>query len=175
VFSSKAALEGVLSVAVSKIDWDFWLAMPKVEAWQSVALSLDLDPDNITRTSDGYPAVRGLPIEHREDFDKRMRLLAGALASAPRHFTGVIPHNISPVFNSVRLIEVAAWLRSLGRTPIADGLPIETAGSDEPDLARESHLVDTHVSTSLELVESCIINALSVSARRASGIIHRLT
>lgn len=135
-------------MAVSKIDWAFWLAMPKVEAWQSVALSLDIDPDNITRTSDGYPALKTLPIEHRGEFDKRLRLLTGALVSDPRHFTGVITHSIHPVFNSVRLIDVAAWLRSLGRTPIANGLPIETAGIDEPDLARESDLVDSHIANS---------------------------
>lgn len=150
MLSSKAALEGVPALAVSKIDWAFWLAMPKVEAWQSVALSLDIDPDNITQTSDGFPALKTLPIERREEFDKRLRLLTAALVSDPRHFTGVITHSIHSVFNGVRLIDVATWLRSLGRTPIADGLPtgIETAAIDEPDLDRESELVDAHIKNS---------------------------
>lgn len=139
-------------MAVSKNARDFWLDHSAVYAWESVALSLDIDPDTITQTSDGYPAVRTLPIEHREEFDKRQRLLSNVLASGPQHFTGVVPSSIHPVFHRVRLLEVVTWLSSRGRTsPDWLQAAIETAGIDEPDLDRESHWVDTHESTAIDL------------------------
>jgi hypothetical protein len=136
----------VLALAVSKDDQDFWLDHKTVDAWESVALSLDINPRSITQTSDGFPNVRTLLIEHRDEFDKRLKLLTNVLVSDPQHFTGVIPHSISPVFHSVRLLEVVTWLSSRGRTSpdwllaaIAPAPPIHV---DDSGISRqvEAHL-----------------------------------
>lgn len=133
-------------MAVSEKARVFWLDHSAVYAWESVALSLDIDPDSITQTSDGFPAVRTLPIEHREEFDKRQRLLTNVLASDPQHFTGVAPSSIHPVFHRVRLLEVVTWLSSRGRTSpdwlltaIAESPPVH------PDDSGISRQVDSHI------------------------------
>jgi hypothetical protein len=135
VLSSKAALEGVLAVAVSKIDWDFWLAMPKVKAWQAVALSLSVDPDKIRVSPHPWMAgPNALPIytpasfpndQVRDEYDKRLRLLTASLSD--KRFTAGTPNCEITYYNDVYLSEVAIWLKSLGRSPIAEKMLPATA------------------------------------------------
>lgn len=134
-------------MAVSKNDQDFWLTLSKVDAWQAVVLSLDINPNTVRQTSEGYPALKALPTEQlREECDKRLKLLTDALVSDPQRFTAAIPHNINSMFSSVRLLEAVTWLSSLGRTSpdwlrtaIAQSPPIHV---DDSGISRqvEAHL-----------------------------------
>jgi hypothetical protein len=103
---------------MQKPDWKFWSAMPEVELWQAVALSLDLDPDAIDPDSIGYESQqldkhgwRGdtpLPKETLVEFSKRLRLLYGNLVSKGS-FSRFEKEFFDPHLSKVRLNEFAVW------------------------------------------------------------------
>ena len=132
-------------------DWKYWLALSEVEAWQAVALSLEIDPDGM-KGAPGYLPPSAFPDKQvSEEFRKRLTLLIDALHSDSKRFSKLIPNCVVPAQNSVRLKYVAIWLKSLGRTPIADQLLMPIAESpptqpEESDIL--SDLVDSHVENS---------------------------
>lgn len=156
-------------MAVSKIDdWGFWLPLSEVEAWQAVALSLDIDPDGM-KGAPGYFPPSSFPNQQvSEEFRKRLTLLIDALHSDPKRFSRMIPNCVVPEQNRVRLKQAALLFKSLGRTPIAEGLltAIETTATDETDLDRESDLVDSHIenSNAIELTAEVLNDEYSEEA-----------
>lgn len=126
-------------MAVSKIDWNFWFALPRVKVWQAVALSLNIDPDKLKAYQDGPPAQnsdvwKDPVIFHdrhtRDEFDKRSRLLGARVSDRAYFAANNLDFGGNRNLHSVKLVEVAKWLQALGRTPIADGL---LAGLAKPE------------------------------------------
>ena len=104
-------------------DWSFWLAMQEVKVWQACALSLNLEPDKMKAdfswmagpgsrlifTDTSFPTK-----EIKEEFDRRSRLLLANLSDR-NHFSPATLNMSNPGNNGVKLLEAAAWLRSIGR------------------------------------------------------------
>lgn len=104
-------------------DWRFWLRMPKVMLWQACALSLEIDPDSMKHSRDGWMA-RGsggpsfeagtFPNEaEKVEFYKRLRLLTANFHDRS-HFSPEKLNMAESHLCEVRLPEFTAWALSVG-------------------------------------------------------------
>ena len=102
-----------------RIDWRYWGHIPEVKQWEACALSLNINPDNIKHSPQGWMAGPGSgsvflavsfpSMDVQLDFDKRVRLLGASLFKSP-HFTAV--NNLvrgGRHLATVNLREFAAW------------------------------------------------------------------
>ena len=102
-----------------RIDWRYWRHIPEVKQWEACALSLNINPDNIKHSPQGWMAGPGSgpvflavsfpSMDVQLDFDKRVRLLGASLFKSP-HFTAV--NNLvrgGRHLATVNLREFAAW------------------------------------------------------------------
>ena len=72
---------------MKKPDWSEWSLMPKVEVWQAVALSMDLEPHDLRRDINsellGFGGFfkQGTFLNHRAEsaFEKRIRMVVANL------------------------------------------------------------------------------------------------
>ena len=144
------------------IDWSYWLQMPEIKAWEAVALSLNLDPEQMVHLKEGWMAGAGSdPLfedesfpdkQTKNEFYKRLRLLLAALKDRQVFSAGRLSL-ANPGDNGVRLQEVATWLVCIGRQPLSQELvkaaaaeresPVPhtnatKADSSEPDTAAET-------------------------------------
>lgn len=124
--------------APCRIDWEFWRSMPEVKAWQAVALTLGIDPDQMNQCRDYWrqrPEDADIPsVRIREEFDQRLKLLVVARANSAELTAGMSSTD-TPANHRVRLEEVVRWVRKLGRTPLVDGLAAHPAtAADQPPL-----------------------------------------
>ena len=111
-------------------NWDFWLAMPKVQLWQAIALSMNMDPDKTSPPND-FDAVTGIPVFEgasfpvsgmAEPFSKRVRLLSAYL-SERQYFSAPTINLKNEYRHEIRTKEFAAWaVRFLNKPPIPSRL-----------------------------------------------------
>ena len=105
--------------ALPDIDWRYWRHIPEVKQWEACALSLNINPDNIKHSPQGWMAGPGSgpvflavsfpSMDVQLEFDKRVRLLGASLFKSP-HFTAV--NNLvrgGRHLATVNLREFAAW------------------------------------------------------------------
>lgn len=121
---------------MNDIDWDFWRNMPNVMLWQACALSLNLNPDSLKRSGQGWMAgvgsgpyfdSRSFPNSGIEkSLHKRRELLRANITSQAHFSPGRIDMN-TPDNWSVKLIEFVAWA-----TSIEWDMPIELAVMAKP-------------------------------------------
>lgn len=152
-------------VALCAIDWRYWRHMPEIKQWEACALSLNINPDNMQHSPQGWMAGPGsgptflavnFPSQAVQlEFEKRVRLLGASLFKSP-HFTTV--NNLvmgGRHLATLRLTEFAAWclsvelemppeLKAMAATPQASkpsepqAPPVVTAGaSDGVELASD--------------------------------------
>lgn len=60
-------------------DWTYWPASRKVWQWQAVALSLNIDPESLRHSPDGFVAESFPSAEVEAAFKKRLDLLANCI------------------------------------------------------------------------------------------------
>jgi hypothetical protein len=114
--STKLKLEARL------LDWDFWLNMPAVKAWQACALSLNIDPDAMHHSANSWMAgpsngpvfeLESFPTaEAKELYEKRLRMLSVSVGSKT-HFR---LHSITmgePAQCQIYLCDFAKWAGSV--------------------------------------------------------------
>jgi len=119
------------------IDWAFWLALRRVEAWQAVALSLDIDPYSMDRNyrytrgpggpSDPAFGPTALHLRTMAEFKKRMTLVDDAMA----HRSIVRPPECG--HTQLRLSDFVAWFVQLGRGTLPP--PLAAAATSRPSQA----------------------------------------
>ena len=121
-------------MAAPAVDWEFWLTLPQVKAWQAVALSMGFDPDRMNQSRDYWkqaPDDHDVPnVRARERFGERLRLLIAGRQDS-QQFSVQSSSLDTPANHRVVLREVAAWLRALDGAPIdaeflaaIDGTPL---------------------------------------------------
>lgn len=97
-------------------DWSYWPASRNVKQWQAVALSLNIDPDSLRHSPQGWMAGPGAgPVllsesfpsaEVENEFQKRLDLLANCLPGKPM----------------MALCKFAEWADSVNLTPMPSEL-----------------------------------------------------
>ena len=96
----------------NEIDWSYWLHMPFVTVWQACALSLQIDPNSMSRWGEHYRSGPGAPHipgeqpnqterETRKEYGKRVELLRQNLGD--RNFFSLPTGRMDYSFN-VRLL-----------------------------------------------------------------------
>lgn len=92
-------------------DWDEWKRVSKAQLplWQAVALSLNVNPDDVgrkhpNRYQPGFPMFDESP-----EFDKRLRVLIANI-SDPKQFPTKPDYEEAPWCSGIRLDEFAAWM-----------------------------------------------------------------
>ena len=118
-------------MAVSDIDWSFWLAMPTIEAWQAIALTLDLDPDKMHQ-SPGSWMSRGMEPSFEDssfpnalvegEFNMRLRLFVASLPGRGTPRASARSPLRSSKDDVLLLAQIVEWLQRHGRTPLSTGL-----------------------------------------------------
>ena len=109
----------------------FWLAMPELEVWQAIAVTLDLDPDEMRHSPGGW--MTGGPGPYFEDrsfpnaaikdeFNVRLRLFVATLPGRGGKKASARSPLRATRDDVLLLAQVAKWLQHLGRTPISEGL-----------------------------------------------------
>jgi len=102
-------------------DWSEWSLMPKVEVWQAVALSMNLEPHDLRR--DAHTPLLGFgsffkqgsfasPAIERE-FEKRLRILEANLENSEQFPDAVVNYGELRL-SIVALPEFSAWAVSAG-------------------------------------------------------------
>jgi hypothetical protein len=92
-------------------NWKKWRHMPDVKIWEAVALSLDIDPDEVFHNSQGWMVDTHLFDESKE-FGDRLQIAGRCLGAG----TGLSPRILSMSDRSasrVSLAEFAAWAISV--------------------------------------------------------------
>lgn len=137
------------------IDWRYWRHMPEVKQWEACALSLNINPDNMKHSPQGWMAgpengpvflaVSFPSMDVQLEFEKRLRLLGASLFKSP-HFTAV--NNLvrgSRHLATVNLREFAAWglhVELEGMPPelvaMAARAPAQTAAPPAPVVAESA-------------------------------------
>jgi hypothetical protein len=118
-------------MARSKIDWNFWLAMPYVRVWQAAALSLGIDPDKLANDeSDAWEDCDPPDLLSLSELTKRIRLLAAARLD-PQYFRAGASRG-TPADHDIQLIPVGKWLKARSRIPIDENLLAASEAADRP-------------------------------------------
>jgi hypothetical protein len=105
-------------------DWGHWRHMPEVELWQACALTLNLEPDDLTFSRNDWMAGPGdhgpfieaecfRDEEQQRTFQKRLRLLK-ANRHLREHFSPGTLNMAESHRGGVRLAELAAWATGIG-------------------------------------------------------------
>lgn len=120
-------------------DWSEWGLMPKVELWQAVALSMNLEPHALRK--DVHTPLLGFgsffkpnsfPSSAIErEFEKRLRIL-GANLEYSKQFSDAIVNYGELRLSIVALPEFSAWAVSVG-WEIPEELAKKSAKADEDD------------------------------------------
>ena len=123
---------------MKKPDWNEWSLMPRVELWQAVALSMDLEPHDLHR--DVHTPLLGFgsffkpnsfPSSAVErEFEKRLRILEANLEDSAKFPDAVINRELRR--SIVELPEFSAWAASVG-WEIPDELATKSPEADECD------------------------------------------
>ena len=110
-------------------DWDFWCAMPRAQVWQVVALSMDIEPEQVPWNPHGWMGAESPHIDDERFrirrlgdpgiFRKRVKLLVASLFNRDLFTPGALvigtPHRAD-----VGMAEFARWALS---TPYFNPLP----------------------------------------------------
>jgi len=105
-------------------DWGFWRNIPEVELWQACALAVDLDPDKVMFSRNGWMAGEGDHgpfiesdsfggTEQATAFHKRLRLLKTNLSNREQFSAGKLSMSASHK-HGVKLSEFASWAARIG-------------------------------------------------------------
>ena len=123
---------------MKKPDWSEWSLAPKVEVWQAVALSMDLEPHDLHM--DVHTPLLGFgsffkpnsfPSSAKErEFEKRLRILEANLEDSAKFPNVVINRELR--LSIVALPEFSAWAVSVG-WEIPEELAKKSAEADEVD------------------------------------------
>ncbi|NBQ54468.1 MAG: hypothetical protein EBU49_12955, partial [Proteobacteria bacterium] len=123
---------------MKKPDWSEWSLMPKVEVWQAVALSMDLEAHDLHM--DVHTPLLGFgsffkpnsfPSSAKErEFEKRLRILEANLEDSAKFPNVVINRELR--LSIVALPEFSAWAVSVG-WEIPEELAKKSAEADEVD------------------------------------------
>jgi hypothetical protein len=130
--------------AIARAEWGIWQHMDRVELWQAVALSLDLEP-NFDASTVGRFHDRNPRIRFPRKFWDRLRIAL----SHKDHFRAVPG---TPRFASwdersnVRLSDFAAWAQKLGLELPHELTAREAAGSqpDAHDVVIQTAVIEPH-------------------------------
>jgi len=99
--------------------WNNWRLMPDVEAWQAVALSLGIEPDQVRFNRNAWTGAE-FPFDEGDDFTGRLRVTLANLRDRTR-FPGT--RNTSAAHrNCVKLDEFARFAVEFARWPVPDEL-----------------------------------------------------
>ncbi len=117
--------------------WKLWLAATKVELWQAVALVLNLDPDRLRHSADGWTVTPSLvPILESSSFPSResYQAFTQAMRQAERGagFDGPIHLIATAAAPAVKLQEVVAYFRHADWPNIAEPLLTLLEGASKP-------------------------------------------
>jgi len=123
---------------MKKPDWSEWSLMSKVELWQAVALSMDLEPHDLHR--DVHTPLLGFgsffvpnsfPSSAIErEFEKRLRILEANIEDSAKFPDAVINGELRR--SIVELPEFSAWAASVG-WEMPDELATKSPEADECD------------------------------------------
>lgn len=100
---------------MGQIDWKHWSALKEVRISEAVALSLNIDPDDLEW--DDYDES----FNQGKDFDKRLRLLKSG-ASDRAHFTACTLDMTYSWACCIRLIEAGVWFE-MNELALPEGFP----------------------------------------------------
>ena len=130
---------------MKKPDWSEWNWIPRVKAWQAVALSIDLDPNNLRE--DVHTQLIGFGSFFKQgsfpsraieqEFEKRLRILEANLTNSGT-FRDVVVNYGETRISIVALAEFSAWAKSLG-WEIPKELAKKSARSDESEAVLLQH------------------------------------
>ena len=98
-------------VADRKPNWTKWRLMHKVNLWQAVALSLDIDPDSVKHDY-SWKAEADF-FDESQEFIDRLEVLKNNLGDHPL-LTPLIVNMIDPFGSNVGLGSFAEWAHSVG-------------------------------------------------------------
>ena len=123
---------------MKKPDWSEWSLMPKVEVWQAVALSMNLEPHDLRR--DVHTPFLGFGsffkpgsfsnLNTEREFEKRLRILEANLEDSAKFPNAVINREFR--LSILALPEFSAWVASVG-WEMPEELATKYAEADEAD------------------------------------------
>jgi len=123
---------------MKKPDWSEWSLMPKVEVWQAVALSMDLEPHDLHR--DMHTPLLGFgsffkpnsfPSSFIErEFEKRLRILEANIVDSAKFPDAIISRELR--LSIVALLEFSAFAASVG-WEMPEELATKSPEADECD------------------------------------------
>lgn len=118
--------------------WTKWRLMPEVEAWQAVALSLDIEPEKLKYRLNAWMGGGENNFIEGNEFNDRLAVLQANLSNkeyfptTPKFNIGIFPDR-----QRVRLNEFAAWAMSVAEWDIPDELK-SLAKKVEPSAPEQS-------------------------------------
>gem|GEM_PF-6307158 len=107
----------------SAVNWKFWLLMPEVRLWEACALSVSVDPKNMSALAEGWMAGPGngpffkptsFPTKAiHDEFEDRLHLLKAWRTNTACFTLGKIDQ-LSPANSTVAVSEFVDWAHSAG-------------------------------------------------------------
>ncbi|MEI7997698.1 MAG: hypothetical protein WCH01_22660 [Methylococcaceae bacterium] len=89
--------------------WSTWDLLPKVELWEAVALSFDIDPDKIKRPRHESLAVSQPMFDEGKDFDDRLRIIKANIGNHE-----LLKGRQDCTLRSINLVIFAKWATTIG-------------------------------------------------------------
>ncbi|WP_232341786.1 hypothetical protein [Burkholderia pseudomallei] len=144
--------------------WDDWRLMPELEVWQAVALSLDIEPDEVRFNRDAWMGAE-FPFDEGDDFTRRLRITLANLSDRTRFPTpGAINIGV-PHRNGVRLGEFERFAVEIARWEVPDEFRA-LAGSTHAAVAQA-----TAMSSQLEPTKAAARRPLKQQAHQEAEIL----
>lgn len=148
--------------AAPAADWDLWAAMPKAEAWQLVALSLDKEPGEWDKHFADHFDQWASRMVFGEEFWPRWMLTRGTLgATGPLQpiemFAGVLT---SPKA-LLRMIDFGTWATALGWT-LPAAFPRSSAAMPFSDIPKRVWRAGEHERSVLDALVSTGFDPLAL-------------
>ncbi|WP_129112207.1 hypothetical protein [Burkholderia pseudomallei] len=161
--SSRSHLERKLMPKSRPPRWSKWRLMPEVRVWEAVALSLDIEPDQVETDSNAWMGAEH-PFAEGQEFNDRLIVTLANLSNRDRFPTACAINMGKPYLHGIRLSEFARFAIEAAQWEMPNELRVLSGNSvASPSVAVPNAV---HAPTSAGIIE--VVTEASNAAATAS-------